>query len=59
MAHIRCPHGQFPHCERCDKIRLEKDETDLQLVQKQAVTLADLYRKAQASGLVLKRSTYQ
>ena len=36
----------------------EKDDLDLQLVQKQAVTLADLYRKGKKRGLISARSSY-
>lgn len=35
-----------------------KDELDLALVQKQAVTLADLYRKGKKRGLITARASY-
>lgn len=35
-----------------------KDDKDLALVQKQAVTLADLYRKGKKRGLISARSSY-
>lgn len=36
----------------------DKDESDLALVQKEAVTLADLYRKGKKRGLISARSSY-
>ena len=36
----------------------EQDADDLLLIQKQAVSLADLYRKGKARGLLSPRSAY-
>lgn len=37
----------------------EQDKDDLLLVQRSAYTLADLYRKGKARGLLSSRSAYQ
>lgn len=45
-------HGNFSQC-RCDKCTQEReDEQTLVLVQRKSVTLADLYRKGRAQGLL-------
>lgn len=36
----------------------DQDAEDLRLVQRNAVTLADLYRKGKARGLLSSRSAY-
>jgi len=40
------------------KLREDEDAGDLLLIQKQAVSLADLYRKGKARGLLTARSAY-
>lgn len=41
------------------KAAADKEEALMQLVQRQSVTLADLYRKGKMRGLISSRSAYQ
>lgn len=58
MTHRQCVHGQYPHCKRCSDLH-DQGDADNALVQAASrPKLADLYKKAQAKGLMLKRSNY-
>lgn len=51
-----CSHINLAEAETA---RIEaKDEGDLELVQRTSVTLADLYRKGRAKGVIAARSAY-
>lgn len=54
MMHTVCEHGQYPYCQRCD----EQEKTVLLVQQASRPTLDELYKKARAKGLILKKSAY-